>query len=563
MTPKFKWQVHPKISNDLKIQLLYNRGVISSLEKAEEQASSFLFPNTKKDLFDPFQLKGLKKAAKRILEAAKNKEKIGIFGDYDADGIPGAAFLFEAFKKLGFKPLVYIPSRSEGYGFSTQAVQYFADKGVSLIVAVDAGIKDFKACRLAKKLGVDVIICDHHEQGKILPSALAIINPKRKDESYPFRELSGAAVAFKLIQGISKIDKRINNDFLRWSLDLMAISVIFDMVPLLSENRVLAKFGLRVLQKTKRVGLAELIKVSGINPQTIDAYQVGFIIAPRINAPGRIYNPQTSFKLLTTKDRNEARRLAQILDGVNRERQRQTEKFVKEALREIEKNKLHRHKVILVHNEDWPSGLVGLIASKLKEIFNRPVFVLQRGEKTATGSARSIDGFHLVEALAEVKNLIVRGGGHAKAAGVEVRLDQIQDFYEELLKLAEKKIKKEDLVPVLEIDAMLSFKDIDFNLWQLMQDFEPFGMGNSRPMFLTQQAEILDIKTMGNGNKHLSLFLEEGGQVMRAVYFNNGGLNTRLSKGQKIDLVYSLICDNYLGRPKVELKLQDIRRSSG
>ncbi|MCD6195089.1 single-stranded-DNA-specific exonuclease RecJ [bacterium] len=562
MKSKFKWRIFPKVSNDLKVQLLYNRGVISSLKKVEKEVQSFLQPDTKKDLFDPFRLRDLEKAAKRIIQASKNKEKVGIFGDYDADGIPGAAFLSEAFKKLGLKTLVYIPSRSEGYGFSPQAVNYFSSKGVKLIVVVDAGIKDLKACRLAKKLGIDVIICDHHETGRVLPQALAVIDPKRKDEKYPFRELSGAAVAFKLIQGISRMDKRISNDFLRWSLDLMAISVIFDMVPLISENRVLAKFGLRVLQKTKRVGLQELIKISGLESDTIDAYRVGFILAPRINAPGRIYNPQTSFKLLTTQDRKEACRLAQILDGVNRERQRQTERFVKEALKQIEKNKLHRHKIILVQDKEWPSGLVGLIASKLKETFNRPVFVLQRGEKTARGSARSIDGFHLVEALAEVKDFIIKGGGHAKAAGVELALDKVEEFYEKLLQLAEEKIKEEDLLPVLEIDAILSFKDIDFSFWQLMQDFEPFGMGNPKPLFLTQEAEVVDLKTMGNGNRHLSIFLQEGGQVMRAVYFNGGDLNNHLSRGQKVDLVYSLICDNYAGRPKVELKIQDLKIGS-
>ena len=205
MKSKFKWRIFPKVSNDLKVQLLYNRGVISSLKKVEKEVQSFLQPDTKKDLFDPFRLRDLEKAAKRIIQASKNKEKVGIFGDYDADGIPGAAFLSEAFKKLGLKTLVYIPSRSEGYGFSPQAVNYFSSKGVKLIVVVDAGIKDLKACRLAKKLGIDVIICDHHETGRVLPQALAVIDPKRKDEKYPFRELSGAAVAFKLIQGISRI----------------------------------------------------------------------------------------------------------------------------------------------------------------------------------------------------------------------------------------------------------------------------------------------------------------------------------------------------------------------
>ncbi len=561
MQPKFKWEIHPKISSDLGIQLLYNRGLISSLEKAKQEVEIFLRPNTKRDLHDPFKLFGLKKAAKRILRASRRREGVGIFGDYDADGIPGAAFLYEALRRLGLDAVVYIPSRSEGYGFSTQAVDYFAKKKVGLIVVVDAGIRDFEACKLAKKSGIDVIICDHHEPAKKIPEAYAVIDPKRKRQSYPFKELSGAAVAFKLVQGISKLDKRIDNDFLRWSLDLMAISVIFDMVPLLSENRVLAKFGLKVLQQTKRVGLRELIRVAGLESKTLEAYHVGFVLAPRINAPGRIYDPQTSFRLLTTQDRKEALELAQILDGVNRERQRQTERFVQEALKEIERKKLHRYKVILVHNDEWPSGLIGLIASKLKELFNRPVFVFQRGKKTARGSARSVEGFHLVEALAEAKDLIVRGGGHAKAAGVEVDNDLIESFYERLLKLAERKLKDEDLIPVLEIDALLSFKEIDFGLWELIREFEPFGMGNPRPLFLTQNAEIVDVRALGNGEKHLALFLQEGGQIMRAIYFNGGNLKEKLKRGEKIDVVYSLSCDTYLGRPKVELKIQDLRQT--
>ncbi|MCD6421763.1 single-stranded-DNA-specific exonuclease RecJ [bacterium] len=561
MSPRYRWVLQPRLSKDLKIQLLYNRGLISSLNPSAEELEAFFHPNPKKHLYDPFLLKDLEKAVKRILQASKEKEKVGIFADYDADGIPGGAFLYEALKKLGLEPVVYIPSRSEGYGFSPSAVQYFARKKCSLVITVDAGIRDFKAVKEANRRGIEVIICDHHEPAKRVPSAFAVIDPKRKDEKYPFRELSGAGVAFKLVQGISRLDSRIDNEFLRWSLDLMAISVIFDMVPLVSENRLLAKLGLLVLRNTRRVGLRKLIEVASLKPETISAYEVGFMLAPRLNAPGRIYDPKTSFQLLITKDEEEAQELAEILDAVNRERQRQTEKFLQEALKQIEKEKLHRHKIILVQGEEWPSGLVGLIASKLKEMFSRPVFVFQRGKKTSRGSARSIDGFHLVEALSFAQDLLVKGGGHAKAAGVEVENEKIKQFYERLLKLAEKKLSEKDLVPKLEIDASLSFKEITWDLWELVESMEPYGMGNPRPLFLTSGAKVLEVRALGKEGKHTEMLLEEGGQIMRAVCFNGGEIAQKLGRGEEIDLVYSLNLNDFDGRPKVELKVEDLKSS--
>jgi single-stranded-DNA-specific exonuclease len=561
MPQKYRWSIKSKISDDLLIQLLYNRGVIKDAKAKPSELKSFLRPDTKKDLFDPFKLSDLKKACRRILLASRKKEKIGIFGDYDADGIPGAAILYEGLQKLGLEAKVYIPDRSEGYGLSKNAVEFFQKGDISLILTIDCGVRDLIAVNFAKKLGIDVIVCDHHEPGRTLPHAFAVIDPKRKGEKYPFHELSGAAVGFKLMQGLSKLSKKIKPDFLRYILDLVAISVISDIVPLISENRIFAKLGLMVLQKTKRIGLIELYKIAKIKPETINAYQVGFMIAPRINASGRMAESRLSFDLLTTRDKKTAKQLAQNLNETNKERQRETERFLRQARTQIKKNKLHKNKVILLQHDEWPGGLVGLMASKLKDEFNRPVFVFQKEKDTSRGSARSIDGFNLAEILLASSKLIEKGGGHAKAAGVEVKNEKMKEFYDYLLNLAEQKIKIEDLIPEIKIEIELNLIDINWQNYKILADFEPFGLGNPRPKFLTSDLEILQIKTMGNGEKHLTLILGKDDQNFRAVYFGGGEIISKLKRGDKIDAVYTIEMNDFTGQPKLELHLEDLKKS--
>ena len=559
MPQKYKWGMAAKISDDLATQLLYNRGVVKTKKPRKEAIRSFLYPNPKNDLHNPFLMLNLKKAVYRIMLSVNKKEKVGIFADYDADGIPGAALLYEAFRKLNLETFVYIPDRSEGYGFSCKGVDYFKDKEVNLIVTVDCGIRDTKAVFYAREQGFDVIICDHHEQGKILPRAYAVIDPKQKKEKYPFRDLSGAAVAFKLIQGLSKLTPKINNRFLKNSLDLVAISVISDIVPLLDENRVFAKIGLLVLRKTERLGLIELYKTAGINSAQLKAYHIGFMIGPRINAPGRMYSPQTSFELLITKNKKEAKEYAQILNEVNKERQRETDRFIKKAQKKIKKDKLDKLKIILISGDEWPQGLTGLIASKLKDQFNRPVFIFSKGKKEAKGSARSIDGFHLAEVLLESQKLIKKGGGHAKAAGIQIKNEKLKEFYDHLLQLAEQKISKKDLMPKIEIDAQIELTNINWQNYKLIDSLEPYGLANPRPKFLAKNLEIIQVKTMGNGEKHLSLILASGSQSIRAVYFSGGEIFSKIKRGDLIDAVFSIEVNDFSGQPKLELHLEDVR----
>ena len=561
MPQKYRWKILSKVSDDLLTQLLYNRGIIKDGKPTKKELTAFLKPDTKKDLFDPFRLSDLRKACQRILLASRKKEKVGIFGDYDADGIPGAAILYEGLQKLGIETQVYIPDRGEGYGFSQKAVDTFREKGISLVITIDCGIRDLKSIDLARKLGIDVIVCDHHEPGKTLPRAYAVIDPKKRGEKYPFRELSGAAVGFKLIQGLSKLSKKIKPEFLRYVLDLVAISVIADIVPLVSENRIFAKLGLMVLQKTKRLGLQELYRTAKINPSKINAYQVGFMIAPRINASGRMAESRISFDLLTTCDKKEAKKYATILNDVNKERQKQTDRFIKEAKTKINKDKLHKNKVILIGNEEWPQGLVGLIASKLKDEFNRPVFVYQKNKLSSRGSARSIEGFNLAEILLASSKLIKRGGGHAKAAGFEVLNEKMEEFYDHLLLLAEQKIKDKDLIPEIKIDAEIDLADINWRNYKILVDFEPFGLGNPRPKFLIHDLEILQIKTMGNGEKHLSLVLGNQEQNLRAVYFSAGEAINKIRRGDKINAIVSIEMNDFTGQPKLELHIEDLKKN--
>jgi len=561
MKSKYRWIIAERKTKDLKLQLLYNRRIIKNFKKTKanlEKIDAFLNPNPKKHLFDPFKLSEIKKALQRILKAKKNKEKIGIFADYDADGVPGGVLIYEALEKIGFSPSVYIPSRCEGYGFSKEALNFFEKEKVSLIIVVDAGTRDFEAIEEANKKNIDVLVFDHHEPGDRLPKAYAIVNPKKKGEKYPFRELSGAGVAFKLVQALSKYFK-IDKEFLKWSLDLVAISVIFDMVPLLSENRVFAKYGLLILENTRRIGLKELIKISGLKERKMDAFVVGFILGPRINAPSRMYKGRIAFDLLITKDSKKARKLAEILDKINYERQRETERCILEAKEMVKKRKLFKKKVILVGSEEWPEGLIGLIASKLKDEFGRPVFVFSRGNKKSKGSARSIDGFHLVEILGELDDLILKGGGHSKAAGIELENEKFELFYNRLLELADDKIKNKDLGPTLNIDGEIDFSEISFNLVNIIKKFSPFGIGNPEPLFLSRNVEVLKVRKVGNNSSHLSFILGKNGNIFKGIYFNGGEHFEKIKIHDFLDIVYALRIDEYLGEPRIELKIEDLR----
>ena len=421
------WELLERNHENVIDQLLANRGVELKADSAAKRV--FFEPDFESDLYPFVEMKGLKEAAIRIAKAKESNEIVGIFADYDADGIPGAALLYRALKQIGIKAEAYIPNREVGYGLSEEGINFLISKKCTLIVTIDLGIRSVLEAVYCREKGVDLVITDHHLPGDEIPAATIVINPKQPGDSYPFKELCGCGVAFKLITGLSThFPKELDQKFLKWSLDLVAISTIADVVPLLDENRILAKFGLLVINKTKNIGLVNLLKVIGLDQQNkIDAYQVGFQIAPRINAPGRVDHATKSFELLISDDQEESLELANWLNEKNTTRQDQMEKAQAEAVKKIDSKKLYENKIIIVSG-DWQRGIIGPTASRLVEKYGRPVIMFAREEETMTGSARSVSGVNIVEIFESCSSEIAKFGGHKGAAGITVEKDNFENF---------------------------------------------------------------------------------------------------------------------------------------
>jgi single-stranded-DNA-specific exonuclease len=554
-----RWVVLPKKSDDLVTQLLINRGI------DPKDKEKFLNPDYSRDLFDPYRLPDMEKAVKRFVAAIKNKETIGIYGDYDHDGTPAAALLFDLVSFFEGCAKVFIPSREEGYGLHTEAIKDLAKNKVSLLITVDCGIRNAEEVKLANDLGMDVLILDHHETPKKMPPALAVVDPKRPDSKYPVSDLSACGLAWKFAQALtarlSEISKKVSKEeyekFLKWELDLVAIATVADVIPLTSENRVMVKFGMITLAKTRRPGLRALYEVAALPLERMGTYAINFIIAPRINAPGRMDHANQSFYLLTTQDSEEARKLAAALDRINKERQRLLDRVMREARAAVSKGKLHEKKVILIAGERWPHGVVGLVAGKLAEEFARPVIVFEKGKIRSRGSARSIDSFHIVEALDHVSDVLLKHGGHAKAAGLTLETKHLETLYDRLLELAETKISDSDLQPTLSIDAELSPSEVTDSLYETLQKFEPHGFGNSRPHFLGKEVQVQDMRNVGVNGRHLKLKVDGKG----AIAFDLAERAAGIVPGDLIDVVYSIDRDEWNGRSRLQLKVLDLKKS--
>lgn len=542
------WLVRDKRSNNLIEQILINRGI------AKKDWALFLNPDFKNGLFDPYLLLGMEEAVVRLTKAVLGHEKIGIFADYDADGIPAAALLSEILeKKLKLKTIVYIPARREGYGLNKKGIDYLKQQGAGLIITVDLGVREIANTEYAKKSGLDVIITDHHEPGEILPEPLALINPKLKDSRYPFRELSGGGVVFKLIQALAKEFTQIKEADLKWALDLVGITTICDVVPLQSENRIFAKFGLTVLQKTKRLGLQKLYQIANIDPVNIDTYNVGFQIGPRLNAPGRMNEANESYILLRTEDPREAAELAGRLDKINRERQEQLDQILRQAEARIEEGELYNKKVIMLSDKSWTPGLIGLVAGKITEEFNRPCFIFEEGKISSKGSARSISGFHLVDVLSRIK-IIDNFGGHAKAAGLTLKTKNLEKFYSEITKIAKKELSEDDLIPKITIDAELDINQLNLKTCEEVSKLEPFGMGNPRPVFMIKNQKPQHIRLIGENSRHLKFKINDidciaFNQAEKAILLNNNG----------IDLVFYMEKNTWQDVERLQLKVLDLK----
>lgn len=562
------------------LQLLYNRGL-----KTQKQVDEFFNPDYEQDLHDPFLLSGMKKAVKRVKSAMAKKEKIAVFGDYDADGVCGAIILKSILEELGanLNGLVYIPDRNlEGYGLNIAAVKEMAERGVKLLLTVDCGVSDYSEIKLANSLGIDVIVVDHHQSAKTPPPALAIIDPWQKEDEYPFKELSGAGVAFKLVQALIKDEKEIKPGWEKWLLDLVALATVADLMPLLGENRILVRYGLIVLAQTRRLGLQELMKIARLNPifeaeslkTNLDSYSLGFILAPRLNAAGRMRHANLAFRLLLTADEEEAVALAKEIDEENRNRQKVTEEIVKEVQARLDGEPLpEESRVIVEFGEDWPAGVVGLAAAKICDRYHRPTFIISgrnagatkgasKDEEVVRGSARSIPALDLVEAIGQCAQLLREFGGHRGAAGLALERKNIDHFRKKINQVAREKLTEADLTPILEIDFEILAEYLNWDLYDQLEKFEPFGRGNEKPIFLIKGLEVGSWRLVGNGAKHLKLELKAGNpqsKIFKAIGFGMGKNGSpELAAGQKVDVVFEILIDEWNGERELQMKIVDL-----
>jgi len=533
------------------VQLLYNRGL-----NTQEKIDEFLNPDYGQDIHDPFLFSDMKKACQRIYKSINKKELITIFGDYDADGVSSSIILREVLVALGAKVNVYLPHREkDGYGLSNKAVQDFKKDKTKVVITVDCGISSVEEIAEANNNNIDVIITDHHSIPEELPKAYSIIHPK-VDKKYPFKGLAGGGVAFKLAQGLlhSKDNNKVDIEQEKWLLDMVAIATVADMVPLLGENRTLLKYGLIVLEKTRRIGLQSLIKVSNI--KEISVRSIGFSIAPRINVAGRMDHANLAYYLLKEEDREKAHKLSLELNNSNLARQRITEQIFREAIN----TKINLDdKLLVFYNQKWLAGLTGLIASKLLRKYNRPCLVITKNKETKdlVGSGRSINKFNVTEALSKLEDLLLKFGGHPQACGFSIKEDNLEKFKEKIIKIANKELKDIKPQSELKIELEINFEDINWELVDLVDKFKPFGKDNEEPLFLSKNVVITNLRKVGKDEKHLKIELMKKNKKINCIGFNLA--SKELSIGNKVDLVYNLSINEWNNQRQIQLIIKDIK----
>lgn len=541
--------------------LLTSRGI-----KNEAEAERFFAPNYELDLHDPYLLKDMEKAVARILEAIKENQKILIYSDYDADGIPGGVMLKTFFDKIGYQNVEnYIPHRhDEGYGLHLDAVETFLPLDVKLIVTVDCGIVDVDQVKRAQELGMDVIITDHHEPNGVLPNAYAVINPKQSDCIYPEKGLCGSGVAFKLIQALLLKNRfGLKEGQEKWFLDLVGIATLSDMVPLVGENRALAHYGLKVIRRSPRPGLVKFWKKLRVDQRNITEDDIGFSLAPRINAASRMGEPMDAFKLLKTEDHIEADLLSDHLNKINDERKGVVASLVKGIKKHLHEKIVDNSlgKVIVMGSPEWKPALLGLVANSIIDDFKRPVFLWGRnGDSIIKGSCRSDGSVNLVALMEEARGNFLQFGGHKLAGGFAVSNETIHTLEDELNRAYEK-VKDNNEKEAIWIDKKISIDDINSSLYEKIEKFSPFGIGNPKPLFLFEGVEISGSKQFGKEKNHLELsFLKNNGEKLKAISFFSkpDSFSNIPESGKKINLIATLEKSTFGKYPELRLRIVDI-----
>ena len=559
-----RWQIAPRVSSlvvarfpnlhPLIVQILYNRGITTP-----EQAETFLTPDAL--IGNPFQMRGVNEAIDRLRRAIRAGEAVAVYGDFDADGVTATALLVQMLRSLGARVKPYIPHRiDEGYGLNLEALQQLKDEGVRVVITVDCGVRSLDEVAFGTRLGLDMIVTDHHAPTDTLPTAFAVINPKQPECRYPTKELSGVGVAFKLAQALLRVNARvplkhqspISEEAL---LDLVALGTVADLVPLTNENRALVKRGIARLRQSERPGIQALMRHAALKPETLDAGNIAFTLAPRLNAAGRLEHALRAYDLLTTIYPDEADALAQKLEETNRERQRLTADLTTRARAVVAASVDTAHLLFIV-DPDFLEGIVGLIASRLTEEFYRPSIAVHRGETESRGSARSISEFNIVGALDECRDLLVRHGGHAMAAGFTVRNENLSALETRLREIAARTLAPSELAPTLAVDAEAALSDMNWALLKSLEQLAPFGYGNREPIFISRDIIVRDARLVGS--EHLKLVLSDGQIVWDAIAFRQGSWAGNLPP--RIDLAYQLDARTWNGETRLQLNVKDIKQ---
>ncbi|MBQ4515986.1 MAG: single-stranded-DNA-specific exonuclease RecJ [Clostridia bacterium] len=533
--------------------VLLNRGI--------EDVKEYLLPDTEK-LLDPFIMKGMEQATERILQAIKNGEHITVYGDYDVDGITSTAALVKFLSSHKAVVDYYIPDRlEEGYGMNRDAIDRIAARGTRLMITVDCGITAVAEIEYATSCGMEVIVTDHHECKESLPDALCILNPKQADCPYPFKKLAGVGVVFKLLQALTLKMKYHMKELLDEYLDLVAIGTVADVMPLLGENRIIVKKGLELMKYTTNKGICALIEQSGIDASAVTAGTIGFVLAPRINAAGRMGDPKCAVDMLLAQDEKSARDYAQMLDEENRERQANEQQIMEQALEILQNDKsMQDDYVLILDHEEWHHGIIGIVASKISERTGKPCVLISTTDENGKGSGRSIKGFNLFKALEYCAESLTKFGGHELAAGLSVKTDKIKEFRKKINEYAKELLTQEDFIPKIYIDSELPIEYINMNTAEKLAVLEPYGMGNASPIFFARGLEIANIRVLSEG-KHIKLSLNRAGCAIDAVGFGMGAYADEIKVHDKIDILFQLDINVFRGERQVQAILKDMRFS--
>ena len=543
--------VHPALG-----RLLTQRGFTTP-----QEAKRFFRPQLA-DLHDPFLMNDMQEAVDRLNEAMIRKERIMVYGDYDVDGCTAVALVYKFLRDYYPNIEYYIPDRyDEGYGVSKKGVEFAAEIGVTLIIVLDCGIKAVEEIAYAKELGIDFIICDHHVPDEELPCAVAILNPKREDNRYPYTDLSGCGVGFKFMQAFAQ-SNGIEFNQLHSLLDLCVISIASDIVPIMGENRILAYHGLRILNSKPSVGLKAVCEVCGVGDREVTMNDIIFKIGPRLNASGRMQNGKEAVQLLVERNYPEALELANLIDQYNDARKDLDKQMTEEAIEMAKATPgIDDHRSVVIYNEAWHKGVIGIVASRLTELYYRPAVVLTRSEGIATGSARSVSGFDVYSAVQHCADLLENFGGHTYAAGLSLKVEHVDEFKRRFEEYVSEHILDEQTQPTLDIDAQLDFGDINMKFYQDLKKFSPFGPGNPKPIFFTPRVyDYGTSKVVGRGQEHIKLELvdNKSNSIMNGIAFGQSSQARYIKTKRAFDICYT-VEENTHKRGEVQLQIEDIR----